>query len=78
MEGKRITFRLELEFMSEFGYYRLQTTDTLIVGDQNKKELEKIVEQIQEFAGLKPIPDWMTEESLKKGFPETSSVTRRK
>ncbi|KAJ3257584.1 hypothetical protein HK103_004493 [Boothiomyces macroporosus] len=73
------TYILELEFMSEFGYYRLQTSETAVVGEYNKNQLEMLAKEIRDFMGLKPMPDWMKEENLKKTFPNThpANLTKR-
>ena len=70
IESKRTTYRLEFEFMSQIGgYYRLSTSDTLIVGEHNRVILEKLAGDIREFMKLKEMPDWMKEEQLAKTFP---------
>ncbi|KAJ3275285.1 hypothetical protein HDV01_001012 [Terramyces sp. JEL0728] len=73
------TYILELEFMSEFGYYRLQTSETAVVGEYNKNQLEMLAKEIRKFMDLKPMPDWMKEENLKKTFPNThpANLTKR-
>jgi hypothetical protein len=77
-EGKRITYRFELEFMSDFGYYRLKTSDTLIVGDHNKIILEKLALEVKDFMKLNPIPDWMGEEKLQESYSEAGKLKSRK
>jgi hypothetical protein len=64
--------------MSDFGYYRLVTSDTLIVGDHNKKILEELAKNVMDFMKLKPIPDWMTEEKLQESFNRETKVKKTK
>ena len=62
-------YRLELEFMSEFGYHRLETSETTVIGEDNKKELEKIAISIRKFMDLKPLPDQFKEDYLRTRMP---------
>ncbi|TPX57328.1 hypothetical protein PhCBS80983_g03897 [Powellomyces hirtus] len=57
-------WRLELEFMSDHGYYRLPLTETYVLGETNKARLVVLEEQIRTFMKLKQLPDWMKEENL--------------
>lgn len=61
--------RLELEFMSDFGYCRLETATTTVLGDRNREELEKLAVAIRDFMDLKPLPDKFKEENIRKSFP---------
>ncbi|KAI8895557.1 hypothetical protein BC833DRAFT_622923 [Globomyces pollinis-pini] len=78
VDGKgKPTYRLELEFMSDFGYHRLTTSDTTVKGEMNKEELEKLAVNIRDFMKLKPIPEWMKEENLKKTMPASMKKQER-
>ena len=63
--------------MSDFGYYRLETSETTVVGEENKLELEKLAEAVRTFMKLKALPEKLKEEELRKKFP-TSMKKRRK
>ena len=70
--------RLDLEFMSEMGgYYRLQTSDTSVIGEKNKMELEKLAVAIQKFMKLKPLPENLKEEALLKTMPTSMRKEER-
>ncbi|KAJ3167259.1 hypothetical protein HDU87_001707 [Geranomyces variabilis] len=57
-------YRLELEFMSDHGYYRLPMTETYVLGDANREQLAEMEKAIRKFMDLKQLPDWMKEENL--------------
>ncbi|KAJ3017209.1 hypothetical protein HKX48_003661 [Thoreauomyces humboldtii] len=63
-KGGASGYRIELEFMSEHGYYRLFTSETYVLGATNRTSLVALESQIREFMGLKQLPDWMKEENL--------------
>jgi hypothetical protein len=63
--------------MSEFGYYTLETSQTLTLGEENKKELETIAVLIRNFLDLKPLPDKFSEANLCKTMPTSTSKKDR-
>ena len=64
--------------MSEMGgYYRLQTSDTSVIGEKNKMELEKLAVAIQKFMKLKPLPENLKEEALLKTMPTSMRKEER-
>jgi hypothetical protein len=65
-DGKRVTYRLELEFMSDFGFYRLHAHETLVAGEENRKILEDLALKARKFMDLKPLPEKYQEQNLKK------------
>lgn len=64
--------------MSEMGgYYRLQTSDTSVIGEKNKMELEKLAVAIQKFMKLKPLPESLKDEALLKTMPTSMRKEER-
>ncbi|KAJ3350416.1 hypothetical protein HDU91_006249 [Kappamyces sp. JEL0680] len=69
--------RLQLEFMSDFGYYNLDASETTVLGETNKQELEKLAVAIRKFMDLRPLPEKLKEASLRKHFPTSMTKTER-
>lgn len=63
--------------MTDFGYVRIQTAETLILGKTNKEILESVASRIRKFKNLKPIPDWMKEDNLRKTMPASMKQRER-
>ncbi|KAI9103197.1 hypothetical protein DFS34DRAFT_590761 [Phlyctochytrium arcticum] len=61
-------YRLELEFTSDHGFYRMPLTEGYINGEKNIQILKDLEERVRKFLGLKKMPDWMQEEELEKRF----------
>ncbi|KAJ3158933.1 hypothetical protein HDU86_002102 [Geranomyces michiganensis] len=57
-------YRLELEFMSDHGYYRLPMTEAYVLGEHNRERLAVMENGIRRFMDLKQLPEWMKEENL--------------
>ena len=55
-EGKRDCYRLEMEFMSEFGFYRLNAHESLIFGNENRQKLDTLAKKLCQKLKLKPFP----------------------
>jgi hypothetical protein len=53
--SKKECYRLELEFMSPHGYYKIPTISR-VTGAVNKAKLEDIAKVVREFMNLKPLP----------------------
>ncbi|KAJ3185682.1 hypothetical protein HDU85_001036 [Gaertneriomyces sp. JEL0708] len=69
-------YRLELEFMSDFGYYRLPVTETFILGEKNRMELEKLEDVVRKFAKISKLPDALREENLEKSAARKRAAKR--
>nr|KAJ3421245.1 hypothetical protein HK105_004130 [Polyrhizophydium stewartii] len=63
------SFRIELEFMSDFGFYRMPASESTVVGDVNKAKFDELAKTIVDFMKLKPAPEWMKEGSLAAKLP---------
>lgn len=45
-------YRLELEFMSDHGYYRMPCTEAFVVGEANKAKLMELEQTVRNFMGI--------------------------
>lgn len=73
--NKKECYRLEFEFMSEQGYYRIPTMARVTADDDNKSKLEGLATVIQKFMDLNPLPgmlilivEHLKEEAVAKAF----------
>ncbi|KAI8906945.1 hypothetical protein EDD86DRAFT_210150 [Gorgonomyces haynaldii] len=71
LHEKRQQWQLQLEFMSDFGYYQMPCHETLFIDPKPLQEIKKI---INKWADLKEMPEWMKEEHLKKTFPHPPNI----
>ncbi|KNC97630.1 uncharacterized protein SPPG_09435 [Spizellomyces punctatus DAOM BR117] len=73
-------YRLELEFYTTHGTYRMPMTETYVSGEHNKEKLEEVEDIVRKFAEIKKLPNWMKEEELEKRFGagKKQAKTRKK
>ncbi|TPX70255.1 hypothetical protein SpCBS45565_g01893 [Spizellomyces sp. 'palustris'] len=71
-------YRLELEFYSNHGTYRMPMTETYVSGENNKEKLEEVEDVVRKFVEIKKLPNWMKEEELEKRFGAASGKQQAK
>ncbi|KAJ3189688.1 hypothetical protein HK101_008760 [Irineochytrium annulatum] len=54
--SKKKGWAMEFEFMSSHGLFRMRVSDSLVVGDDNRKVLEKTATDIMKFMSIKANP----------------------
>ena len=74
IEGRKECWRLELEFMSEFGFYKINAHESLLFGAENSSILKKLASSLSKKLKLQPLPEQFKKESIKQAFNRNTNT----